>query len=100
MRLIVGRIIRGVVRRLVGEVLRAVREAEDEEDDLLEDPVVVSMLGRLHAHPDVESYNLFQNEWGGYTAQFTLRGRDFETSGFEADEALARAVAHVWGDDA
>lgn len=100
MKVIVGRIVRGVVRRLVAEVLRAVQAAKDEEDDLLEDPVVVSMLARIHAHPDVESYTMFQNEWGGYTVQFTLRGSDFETNGFEPEEALARAVAHVWGDDA
>ena len=99
MKVIVGRIIRGVVRRLVGEVLRAVQAAKEEDDDLLEDPVVGALFARIHAHPDVESYNLFQNEWGGYTAQFTLRGQDFETNGFEADEALARVVAHVWGDD-
>ena len=99
MRVIVGRIIRGVVRRLVGEVLRAVREARGEEEDLLEDPVVVSMLTRIHAHPDVESYTMFQNEWGGYTVQFTLRGSDFETNGFEPEEALAGAVIHIWGVD-
>ena len=62
--------------------------------------MIVSMVARMHAHPDVESYTLYQNEWGGYTVRFTLRGQDLDTSGDEADEALALALAHIWGDDA
>jgi len=42
---------------------------------------------------------VFPNEWGGYTVHLTVRGRDFATHAFEADEALARAVAFVWGED-
>lgn len=99
MRHLVGRVVRGILRKVIAEVVKAVRASEDEEEDELEGEVGVALRWRLHAHPDLESYDVFPNEWGGYTVHLTVRGQDFATHAFEADEALARAVAFVWGED-
>jgi len=99
MRHLVGRVVRGILRKVVAEVVKAVRASEEDEEDELEGEVGVALRWRLHAHPDLESYDVFPNEWGGYTVHLTVRGQDFATHAFEADEALARAVAFVWGED-
>ncbi|NBR67334.1 MAG: hypothetical protein EBT79_08710 [Actinobacteria bacterium] len=91
--------VRGILRKVIAEVVKAVRASEEDEEGELEGEVGVALRWRLQSHPDLESYDVFPNEWGGYTVHMTMRGRDFATHAFEADEALARAVAFVWGDD-
>lgn len=100
MKLLLGRIVRGLLRRLIVEVKSAIEAAENEEEKAQDDPIVHALTTRLFAHPDVEFYTLFQNEWGGYTVQFTFRNSELMAHGSEMEEALSKAIAHVWGEDA
>lgn len=96
MRLLVGRIIRGILRRVAAEVRSATEYAESSDQDALRDPVVVAMLLRLHAHPDVTAITLEPNWWGGFTVLVEVDGDDVEYHGSEVVDALAIALSDVW----
>lgn len=100
MRLLVGRILRGILRRVAAEVRSSVRSSEARDRDSLKDPVVVALLLRLHAHPDVEAITLSSNWWGGVTVLVeTDDGEQAEYHGDEIDDALALALVDLWGAD-
>ena len=99
MNMLAGRIIRGVLRRFIAEVVKAVKASEVEEEAALNSEAAVALMSRLHAHPDVTDYDIFPNEWGGYTVRFTMREQDLAANGNDVEEALAKAVTYVWGLD-
>lgn len=99
MKLLVGRIIRGILRRIAVEVRSSVRSSESRDRDSLKDPVVVALLLRLHAHPDVDAITLSSNWWGGVTVLVETVEDDLEYHGDEIVDALALALSDLWGVD-
>lgn len=98
--MLVGRIIRGILRRVAAEVRSSVRHSESEDRDAMKDPAVVAMLLRLHAHPDVDGITLSPNWWGGFTVVVDVGWDEFEYVGADVDDALALSVSDLWGVDA
>jgi len=96
MRILVGRILRGILRRVALEVRSSVRHSESTDRDALRDPVVVAMLLRLHAHPDVESITMDPNWWGGFTIVVGIDADEVEYHGADVVEALAIAISDVY----
>lgn len=100
MRILVGRIIRGILRRVAVEVRSSVRQSESHDRDNLKDPAFVAMLLRLHAHPDVVGITLSPNWWGGFTVLIETEDDEFVYNGDGQFDALAQAISDLCGVDA
>jgi hypothetical protein len=100
MRILVGRIIRGILRRVAVEVRSSVQQSQSTDRDAMRDPVILVMMMRLHAHPDVMGITLSPNWWGGFSVLVETDDGEFLYSGDDMQETLAQAISDLCGVDA
>lgn len=84
---------------MVDAVTAAMHDSEKDDDDALHGDIGLILQSRLTKHPEFESFDVYPNEWGGYTLQLEMKNGNFIIHGEGPHAVLAQANVFLWGID-
>ena len=101
MKILVGRIIRGTLRRLIRKVSEVVEASRSSDAyDMEENPMVQVVKDRITSHPNFEAIRVYPTAWGGFGLDLDLDGYTHHVEADSIHEVLAFAMSISYEDDA